>query len=225
MKLTISLLASVFVIASCKKEEPTQPPCEPVVVQNYSNDTIFPSDYIMAYPGSWWEYNDGFIDSCTSWEPVPLREVTTFGDCIHVDESQCIVPTGLFYAEKLANRSRNTNNGEHITTIFTPLVDTTIGVFYEEQFTGGSGNYSYKDDQTVELLERLDSMVIGTNIYYDVLHVKHVSDIYYWHVHGGPLFIQEFWFSKNVGLIKWIRQENGSIYEDRELVTHYIAPH
>lgn len=225
MKPIAAIILLFTIVVSCKKEPAVQPPCQPVIVQNYSGDTIFPSDYIMAYPGSWWEFDNGFIDSCDSWQAVAIRSTANFNDCIHVNEDQWVVPEGLFYAECVAFDHQILPQPNYNSTEFYPILDTLVGVFHETTESGGSGIYSYIDYITIETLERLDSMAIGANTYYDVLHVKFERDKYYGHVNGGPIFTQYFWLAKNTGLIKWVREENGSVVEDIELVDHYIAPY
>ena len=226
MKPSLILFSLCLALLSCKKHKTPEQACEPLVVTNYTNDTIFPSDYIMAYPGSWWEYSDGFIDSCDSWISVPVRHSTLSDGCIIVDEDRWIIPKGLSYAEYLAFNERLTNGNEYSSTIFTQLLDTTVGIFQNLQFGGGSGTYSYTEKRKGETLERLDSITIGANTYYDVLHVRLTRSIHYAHWGGsGPVFTNNYWFAKNVGLVKWIRQENGTLYPEVELVNHYIAPH
>lgn len=223
MRLTIVLLVFTIISASCKKEDPSQPECEPVVAQNYSNDTIFPSDYIMAYPGSWWEYDNGIIDSCTSWKTVPFRSTNLYNGCLLVNEDQWIIPEGLIYESNIGFNQSIRNAGDYNATRCTPIFDTLVGVFHDVTFSGGSGTGSYTEHDTGETLERLDSIIIGSNTYYDVLHVKLVRDIDYAHWSGsGPHYVSELWLAKNVGLVKYIDNEN---FFDMELVDHYIAPY
>ena len=50
----------------------------------------------MTYPGSWWEFSDGSIDSCYSWEPVSIADVSIVGSCTVVDEDIHVLPTTSF---------------------------------------------------------------------------------------------------------------------------------
>lgn len=227
MRLTIALFALCLLAVSCKKNNPAQNVgCEPVISQSYSNDTIFPSDYLVAYPGSWWEYNDGFIDSCTSWEAVPFRTTTISGECIFVDEDYKILPEGLLYANNVSFDQRVSNSGGLNSTRCTPLFDTIVGTFYNESYGSGSGIYASNNIVTAETLERLPSMTIGSNTYYDVIHVIHTREVQFGHWGGGgPTFLSEYWFAKDVGMVKMMSGDSGSITDDIELVNHYIAPH
>lgn len=231
MKLTIPFFALSLLVLSCKKDNPAPPSssdqsCDTTFIYNYTNDTVFPSDFLMAYPGSWWEYDNGEVDSCTSWEAVPWRVVTNSDGCVFVNEDQKILPKGMLYAEYIANDHSLWNAAELNSTTFTPIIDTIIGVFSDYTTYSGTGMNAYSDHRTRELVDRIDSMVLGSYTYYDVLHVKYVWDINMISpVYSGPKTIRESWYAKNVGLIKWTTAYNGSIYEDVELVNHYIAPH
>lgn len=180
----------------------------------------------MAYPGSWWEYNTGLIDSCESWEYVPIRSTTSGAQgCLYVQEDMWILPEGLLYADHIAFDQKVISPEDLTSTRSSPMLDTTVGIFHQNQYTTGSGEYTCNVSDTRETLDRLDSMVIGTNTYYDVLYVRHAESWYYPAAPGGPSFAKYFWFAKNVGLIKWIREENNWPYEELELVNHHIAPH
>ncbi|MFK7784453.1 MAG: hypothetical protein AB8B56_05010 [Crocinitomicaceae bacterium] len=224
MRLTISLLALSIIAVSCKKEDPPQADCEPVVIQNNNIDTIFPSDYIMAYPGSWWVYDDGFIDNCTSWEAVPIRTKNTYNGCIYIHEDMWILPKGNIFNNLTAFDKAILNYPDSNSTRKIPIFDTLVGTFYDSLIEGGSGEHAYTQNWTGETLDRIDSMTIGVNTYYDVIHVRTIVDWNY-DLQSDATYIVDRWFSKGVGMIKWIRSLNGWISTDVELVDHYIAPY
>lgn len=221
MRLTIAFFALSTVFASCNKDKTDSiTPCEPEITLNHSNDTIFPSDYLMTYPGSWWEYDTGLIDSCGSWKAVPIRTKTIINGCTFVNEDMWILPVssifgyGRAFDKQIYNIYSDTNS-----TTLIPIYDTIVGVFHDETtYDGNTKNL------TGETLERLDSMTIGSNTYYDVLHVKRILEIYDYG-NGGAIYTDEKWFAKNTGVIKWINGISGAINYDVELVNHYIAPH
>lgn len=226
MKYFIYLILFSSLITSCNKDKvPSEVECEPIIIQNHSNDTVFPSPYLMAYPGSWWEYDNGFLDSCEYWQSVPIRETISENGCLYVDEDMWILPEPLYLTGTICYDSGVTNPNDYSSTTFYTLVDTIVGVFYEHQGTGGQGQYSYDIDDSAETIARLDSMTIGGNTYYDVLHTKRTSYIYYHHLGGGPNYVTHYWFAKNVGKIKWHREVNGSLVEEAELVDYFIAPY
>jgi hypothetical protein len=159
------------------------------------------------------------------WEAVPIRNTTTTGECVFIDEDSWILPEGLIYsAHNIGFDQSIITIGDYDSTQFYPLFDTIVGVYYDEAFQSGSGEYSGTTHSIAETLERLDSITIGINTYYDVIHVKGTSDVVY-QSGGGPNFFSERWFAKHVGLIKILRGEGTSVVTDIELVNQYIAPH
>lgn len=220
------LFTSVLVfLYGCKKENEY---CSDgfVLEQQHSFDTIYPSDYLMAYPGSWWVYSDGTIDTCRFWEAVPIRYQMDETDCPLVREDMVVIPYGFFHKSKFERRHVYGNSavftGE-LSSRFIPLVDTVIGVVY----LIGSECY-YCDWEKLELIERLDTFQVLNTVFHDVLHLKH-QKVTYNHLGEGPPLLIDFYYAKNVGLIK----EEGDDYGyygwgqniDRELVDYHIAPH
>lgn len=239
MKKLIYLLILICVFVSCKKKtietlpsdsnnEPTDTttgdtPSEPIITVNHSYDTIFPSDYIMAYPGSWWEYNSGEIDSCTGWINIPIRTLSTNGGDVLIDEDMWVLPENLNNLGVVAGDNSIYNSGQYNETFFTPILDTNEGVFYQtQQYVGGIEGYTLY--RTFETMEKLDSIVIGNETFYDVLHVRHTDQIEFHAISGGPLYIDEFWFAKNIGKIKIIRHNQGSVSEFN-IVDYHIQPY
>ncbi len=218
----------IMIIISCKNDDDltTDEPCEPVITKNYSYDTIFPSDYLMTYPGSWWEYSDGSIDSCKLWDSVPIHNTTSSGSCLFVDEDMWILPEGTNNIRGHICYDKNLiTPNDYTSSYFIPFYDTLIGKFHEATYLGGEGVYTYSSYCKKETLERSDSMLVGSNTYFDVLHIKVTSSTTYYHTGSGPTYVSEYYFAKNIGLIRYIRINNGSVTKVIELVNYYISPH
>lgn len=215
------LVILVIVSFGCNQDDIVPQFCETgsIVTQNHSFDTIYPSDFIMAYPGSWWEYSDGSIDSCLYWESMFLRTSSDSANCTLVDEDIVIVPEKLNY-----HFGNIFGDQEFYTTqfssVFKPILDTVVGVFYTSSSTSGHMRTIYSR----ETLDRLPSFEVNGVIYFDILKVEHRTEYQGIGISSPPDHVAELYFAKNVGLIKqrtlaWME------WSEKELVDYYIAPH
>lgn len=234
-----SFFVLILFILSCKKDttqppvpaapppvEDTLPPCDPQITANHSYDTIYPSDYLMAYPGSWWEYDDGFIDSCTSWQEVLIHYTTSVGSCKFVEEDLWILPEKLLYCGGNIAYNLNVRTPDDFgSTSFGKIYDTVPGVYSTSSSSGGEGTYSYTSTSTTEMMPQLDSLLVNGTTYYDVIHKKISVYVYYYHAGGGPTYYTDYYFAKDVGLIMHSFSSNTGILNEYKLVNYYIAPH
>lgn len=234
MKPFLSILASflillvAIVIQSCTKDTVEDlygpPPCDTTYIQNYSFDTVYPSDYIMAYPGSWWEYNDGHIDSCYNWATVSIFSQTNSGNCVTLYEDKQILPRTSF--GYISFESKVINNQK--TTSIEPLLAHTPGLFFD-YFKGvpaTPGNTDSHDiTHTKEVIELLDSLEVNGITYYDIIHVHEYHYTFYYHVWGGPFWTNDFYYARNIGMIKQYSTFVNNPTVDRTLNSHFIAPH
>lgn len=225
VKLIVYLFTIFVLITSCKKEAVIEEPCSTTIIENHSYDTIFPSEYIMAYPGSWWEYDNGLIDSCEYWEAIPIRSTITSEGCLIVNEDMWVLPEALTYHGIVANDKSVYTPVDCTSTTFRPILDTTIGIFYQNQKIVSDGQYSYEMNSSAETIARLDSLTIGTITYYDVLQIEMICSIYYFHIMNGPTYTSQYWFAKNIGMIKFQLFQNGMPSSEGELIDYYIAPY
>lgn len=232
LSIITSFLILLFVIGvqSCKKDNVEDlygpPPCDTTFMQNYSFDTVYPSDYIMAYPGSWWEYSDGHIDSCFNWATVSIVNNTYSGNCVTVHEDKKILPRtsfGYFSFESKVQPYSNFNP-----TWIEPCLDTNLGMFWDHQHSyhapNGNNNSSLTTIQK-EVVEHLDSINLGGITYFDVLHVYEYRSIYFYHVFNGPHWTNDFYYARNVGIIKQYSTYMDNPTIDRTLTSHFISPH
>ncbi|MFT5779028.1 MAG: hypothetical protein ACI837_001985 [Crocinitomicaceae bacterium] len=223
MKLTyLSALLLLICTTSCKKETIEPSGCEDTFNWIYTYDTILPSDYLMTYPGSWWEYSNGVIDSCFTWEPVPIIDRTMIDGCAYIDVEMQILPATNY--GHIFNESTLRESTDYSSTGFYRRIDTIIGSVTASGYLGGSGNYTYESISEFQTLEHLDSMVVNGQTYYDVLHSYIWNQLVYTHLGGGPVGTLDSYYAKNAGLIQEDREWQGGQFH-RSLVNHYIAPH
>lgn len=219
----------ITVLISCNKDVTPAPTieelCEPIISQNHSYDTVLPSSYLMTYPGSWWEYVDietgnSFTANCNFWENVPIYSTINSETC-NINEDLLILPEGpLFEFDFILDNNEVTTNTENYSTQITPILDTVTGIYYEESGSGGENVQSYYTKR--ESYGFIDSMEVNSTLYYDVLHVKHYTDIIF--INGmNYTYYTNYYFVEFVGIIKMEGFKNG--YFDRKLVDYYIAPY
>ena len=229
----ISLLL-LIAFTSCKKDKVPEPyePCI-VITENHTYDTILPSDYLMTYPGSWWEYSNGDIDSCIAWSEVIINESITSPDgCILTTEDIQILPHCHFKhytyeSTYYSFESRVFPNTDHTTTRHQKIIDTVPGHIYI--YNTSNSSTASSTSHGLEVIEHLDSMIIEGTVYYDIIHVKEGWSFYYSLAPGGPSFDNEYYFSKNIGPIRKLIGYNSvsgpSDYDTLDLVNHYIEPY
>lgn len=219
------LLICLF-IHGCKKPDEDYCIDGYIIDQQHSLDTIYPSEYLAAYPGSWWEYSDGTIDTCLAWEKTAMwnsSDNPENTDCPIVVEDMVYLPSPLFYHYGHIYGNRATSIIPNLfTSGFTALVDTNVGIIYQSVRTYDVEVGNAHDTITFETVARLPEMVVNGTSYQDVVHMQYTRKVYYSHIAGGPTFLNHFYYAKHVGLVK---HSVSFTYEDRELVNYYIAPH
>lgn len=216
--LLLSLAAALF-FAACKKKTPGKH-CETKYFESVAPDTVLPSSYIMAYPGSIWNYDDGTTRTCSSWEQVDIVDLSTLPNgCKTVSTTHTIVPSTSFgYIHGLNQLSVY---GPGHASVMEPLLATVPGIFYNHG-TNPSGGTSI-DLRTVT--ETLDSMSVLGVTYYDVIHVHQKDSTYFYHVYHGPYGHYDMYYANNVGLIRMESQFITNPTEVRNLVSYVIGPH
>lgn len=220
-------LVLVFILLSCKKDKVVDsvPPCPTTYIENYTFDTVFPSDYLMTYPDSWWEYSDGVIDSCYSWEETSVNRATYQGNCKTITKDKQILPFTnyghILYDSYLSTYLNNES-------VINKYLDTVVGIFINENYsvygTNGQDN-GYHKTRKKEVVELFDTFTVGATTYSDVIHVHELDSTYYFHVYNGPYWRKDSYYAKNVGLIRVSSSFVGQPYITRDLVNYYIAPH
>ncbi len=225
----IFLLMITAIFPACKKEiKPSS--CETIVKQNYTYDTVKPSDYLMVYPGSWWTFTNGtdtYTDSCNSWESVSIAQVSVNGNCKTILEDMLVMPYSSYgyisFESEVISSPETLFYPNLRQTEFIPLISETPGEIYNVKKINSGGYYS----RTVTSYGEIDSMTIGSTVFYDIVRMRQKHVTYYSGANGGPVFETEYYYSKGVGIIrklKWFTQA-GIPLDTADLVNYYIAPH
>lgn len=230
------ILFSILFLFACRKDDTypanQKPPCDTTFFFNYMNDTIYPSDYLMAYPGSWWEYDIGTIN-CTEWRATPtyVRTKNAKG-CLEITTNYNYMPWMESTLASTAGSSYTVSGDNYIfidSNAYTSRWYTYILAYGEEAQvfgpSGGSDNYQYTVRNWFSCDSIFDTKELNGILFEDVIYVHHKSQINYDHLNGGPINEYGYYFAKNIGLVR--QTVNGyvaGIYE-RNLVDYYIAPH
>ena len=224
IKIIIVVLVALTILLNCKKEKPNE--CwdgNVNVIQEHSLDTIYPSDYIMAYPGSWWEYDSGRIDSCYEWIPQKIYVVDRKVNCTYVYEDLKYLPRTSFGTIHLNSIIKDFK--EESSTQYIPWTNTTASM---GQVAGWRPNEQSYHSIKLELMQKLDSFSVLGIMYYDIIHCKLNSKTNYYKYPFAPNTVSDYYFAKSIGIIKTLssRSPFTPYYSDTSrLVNHYIAPH
>lgn len=225
MKYLLFFALGLILFSACKKEVDSGL-CAVQINVNHSYDKIFPSDYLEAYPGSWWEYDNGNIDSCKKWVAVFAQFENESGNCTVINQDRWFLPQLPGWMGNVAGSQRIYTPIQEEASVFQPIIDTNVGIFYDQEISGGEPPFAFKTHYVSETVARLNSMTIGNNTYSDVLQIELMRQNYYYdNQQGANARYQRFWLAKNVGIIKYEVAIDNFIEEEGELVNHYIAPH
>lgn len=188
-----------------------------------SSDTVFPSDYLMWYPGSWWLYEDGTRDSAIAWKGFTVVQAESTAELLSIKRIRKIHPYTTFGVS--AGDYLLTTNGSFRTTSRKQIVGGKVGeVIYHSNGSSGSGHDHSETNRSLTYIEHLDSLVVYGSTFYDVMVIEERHQIYFTHLMGGPVYYHRYYYSKEVGLVRKHRHYNnaGVVYD---LVDFHIAPH
>lgn len=225
-KTSFLVFAFITIMFNCKKHDK----ClngSISIVQEHSLNTIYPSDYIMAYPGSWWEYDNGKIDSCFEWIPQKTYSINKMNNCTYSYEDLQYLPRtsfGIVRGDYIVEGVNVDNNTQYI-----PWTDTSAKVGEVANWSITHHLYSVTTYTTyLDKMEKLNSLNINGTTYFDIIHCiinQERSEFKYGSV---PNTIYDYYFAKNIGIIKKSRSRwpFTPFYSDTSiLINHYIAPH
>ncbi len=183
--------------------------CEHAILQTSYLDTIYPSPYLGAYPGSWRLYSTGVIEECTHWVNTsvffPLNNDL---ECFDVREEQVILP--VMDNNRIYKGSRVFRYGLHINrSLFITEVDLEVGfnestTFINDYWTESSSPHYLT--KSFEVLNHYDSLTIDSLVFYDVMET-HKKDHYELLNNSGDIY-SEFsnnwrtYFAYGIGRIK-----------------------
>lgn len=241
MKLnSIIFLLTVVVVVSCRKDNPVPiapPPVTTVdTIWSYTEnlDTIYSSEYLMHYPGSWWEFDNGKIDSCLAWEFRETYSNSQSGNSYTINQEKVLTSHVRINRndnpiDKYSRGNTYLHLNEQYSTTWVKEISTSgVGDYWQlHPFqTGGEHPHGYTIKVYGDYHTHLDSLSAGGTMYYDIACVSFSSQIYYHHLGSGPTSWTHNYYAKDIGLIKQIRDNPiYSILEVIDLVDYYIAPH
>ncbi|MES2800279.1 MAG: hypothetical protein V4638_09710 [Bacteroidota bacterium] len=221
MKPLLLLLALLFLFISCKKDKVS---CQDEITNIETGDTIKSSEYIMAFPGSWWEYAEGQTMQCNSYQSSYFQTVDYVDTCYHATRVHAYYPQRpilIPFGNNIAGDfGLSYNTGDFKPTVLIPLIDTTLGEFYS---SGGANS-----GEAFSLLDKFDTMTVNGIIYEDVLHIRYNKWWQTFEFQSNPMnHYRNYhcYYAKGVGLIKYTCTETFGNYTVRTLSNHYIAPH
>lgn len=213
------LVVFTITLIACRKDDPApeQPVdnCDTTIIEIYSNDTIFPSDYLMAYPGSWWQYSDGSLRQSTTWESLPICQFTK-PDCYEVTRTYQILPhyNGVWINDEYSV----VNDSALLSSNSNKIVGGTEGEVYSSY---REGDYRH----TTKCVEYIDSLVVNGVSYSDVLRTMYTYDVMDGTVSMGTVHAKTIYYAKNVGAIKMVYYDLNGISNTADLVNYYIEPY
>ena len=180
LKSILVLLLLTVLIYNCKKEENSHDCDEDyiTIIKNHSLDTIKSSEYIMAYPGSWWEYrnknsNYSFIDSCKNYSSILTYKAHSkyfmFENKIYVPQTQI----GYIHNESVIIETPYKKE-----TNFFSFINS---VDVKKNVSWGSGYYPFSscpgtstfNSYTIDSIYHLNSITINGNVYNDIIVANH----------------------------------------------------
>jgi len=105
-RIVLTFLVLTILSFGCRKDEtaPVNIPSEPIIcdtafLEIRENDTVQPSPYLAANPGSWWNYDDGSLDLCFEWVEVPVyRHSKDANGCLTITTTYTFLPRTVNYS-------------------------------------------------------------------------------------------------------------------------------
>ena len=225
INLNIIILITCLSFVSCKKDKAPLPTCTQVFEDNTPADTIYPSEYMPYYPGSWWDYSGDFFDTTYTmsehsgdWVTVAFTETVPLENCTGIYKQNKVLVhnkiAGMYRFEPGAT--------EEDASYLRQILDTIPGVFFHSY----SQSSEYSLTTTIECVERIPSMVVNGVTFQDVLFIKSISAYHYYDVGGNPYYTTEEYYARNVGKIQtaWFYSGN-PMGPTWKLTNYHIAPH
>lgn len=211
----------IFIVAGCRKDDPNidneslDSKCDTVFNEMILNDTIFPSEYLMAYPGSWWEYSDGTIISSSAWESVPICEIAK-PSCYEVTRTYQVLPdyNGIW----IKNEYELRNDSDLVLSNLTKILGGNEGDIYSSI---RDGDYLH----TTTYLQHLDSLEVEGVIYYDIVKTHYTNEVMDGTVPMFTVGSSTIYYSKNVGVVRIVNQNNNGVSGTRNLIDYHIEPY
>lgn len=229
------LFIPIFVLVSCKKDDLNPEPLPEVICDTTFIESpalsVLPSEYLMAYPGSWWEYDGGNKIECVDWVSFPVYKKSQNESGCLIVEKQCytlpLIKDSLDndYVVSGANRiySDSSNFEQQIFKQIGEL-GQTWGYTYQTKYS------NHKYDTETRIKWKCDSSFatkfLDGNLYNDVIYIEQEVDYHHFHENHSFITVNGYYYARYIGLVKvsCISDDWGWNYE-RSLTDYYIAPH
>jgi hypothetical protein len=227
----------VLLVLSCKKDEPITPNPTPteeedeIIIQSYdtiitdlsTNDTIFPSDYLMCYPGSWWAYSDGNYYESQVWEQVDQYSLSTVDSTIYVTKKSHILPNHTYY-KFVSDQTRIEPSGGVSHTYVRQLLSENLNEQFHSNYeqTGEGFDYSTRTT-TLETTDLISTLHTSTGSYHDVLKIEYRSQLWFYHAGEGPLYSSDYYYARDIGLVRTVNFYANT--DTIDLVNYHIEPY
>lgn len=185
---------------SCRKDT-----CEDFYNQTASYNTIYPSPYLPAYPGSWWEYNDSVvIKTYDHWQPFNYQKLIPFNKCKVAEYDSVLVPAIDLFSDKFLYHDRYIEQNKYCRGV--QSIDL---LFNEEDLTWQSwtdpdacySNASGSHYSIRKNIKTLDTITINGMLFNDVLVISEDHRASF----SANIFstaLTTYYYAKNVGIIK-----------------------
>jgi hypothetical protein len=184
----------------------------------------------MAYPGSWWEYNNGDRVDCDMWEYIPVYNQTTNEiGCPLIESNYAYYPkmTGDYYSYISGNAALITSDHPYNTKRKPLIVEPGETLHYS-----GTSTDDYYTDVNQYIHESYDSLEINGILFYDVINVRtQYKRSYYELDGGGPMDASQIYYAKGIGLLQIVfyintdELDSGTPDIQKSITDYYIAPH
>ena len=203
----LPIVLTFFIFIGCQKFDHTESEENDnnvLIIENHSNEVAEISNYLLAKPGSWWEYSDGHQKTCGSYEATAIYTFhSDAGTHIILEEDIIYTPVHPFFG-KISSRYQVVNSANKHETLFKPIFDTVIGVFYENQETieGGYSKNGGYFKETRKVVEIFNSFPLKNQVFHNVIHVNYHHERYYGFLSTTHHRYNDYYIAEGVGVIK-----------------------
>lgn len=247
----ISIIVLFLIVTSCRKDDINPVEQEVIVdtgetdedfymdstIHQYIGDTTRSSEYIAAYPGSWWTFSNGDELSCDwlDFEVTKLVNVDYNEHIIELTKTSMVGPHiegsylpntfgGIVLGDDmLVNRTFWTGVNRQIDTDRI----SEVGLSWREEdatYYDTSEGHPIDKEWSRTIIGYYSSHILPNgDVYNDVVHISAK------YVENNELGVYEYrknlFYAKDVGLIKEESFFLGEVVFSRYLVDYYIAPH
>lgn len=234
-------VALLFVcFSSCRKDEVVpvgvshQKKCDTTWIDVHANDTIIPSPFLAAFPGSWREYDNGDRDMSIEWREMPVYSWSKNDDeCPVVTRTfvyVCYLTSNypIFEEWYIHGRYRLINKNYH--TELRPIIGE-VGMTYNSTETSDpdvdfGSSWIRRFEIRVDSL--LTTMVVHGETYENVLRTTKVSEFYYYKYPSNKFYSTwHSYYAEKKGLIYRQFFYDGWDWEDsnQSLTNYHISPY